>query len=29
MGGLIGPFSLAGRIFGVSEALEATAAEPD
>jgi uroporphyrinogen decarboxylase len=29
MGGLIGPFSLAGRIFGVSEALEATAAEPE
>jgi uroporphyrinogen decarboxylase len=29
LGGLIGPFSLAGRIFGVSEALEATAAEPD
>jgi uroporphyrinogen decarboxylase len=29
MGGLIGPFSLAGRVFGVSEALEATAAEPD
>jgi len=29
LGGLIGPFSLAGRIFGVSEALEATAAEPE
>jgi uroporphyrinogen decarboxylase len=28
LGGLIGPFSLAGRVFGVSEALEATAAEP-
>jgi uroporphyrinogen decarboxylase len=29
LGGLIGPFSLAGRIFGVSEALEATLADPD
>jgi uroporphyrinogen decarboxylase len=29
LGGLIGPFSLAGRVFGVSEALEATAAEPE
>ena len=29
LGGLIGPFSLAGRIFGVSEALEATIADPD
>ena len=29
LGGLIGPFSLAGRIFGVSEALEATLTEPD
>ena len=29
LGGLIGPFSLAGRIFGVSEALEATAADPE
>jgi len=29
LGGLIGPFSLAGRIFGVSEALEATASDPD
>ena len=28
-GGCIGPFSLAGRIFGVSEAMEATALEPD
>ncbi len=29
LGGLIGPFSLAGRIFGVSEALEATMIEPE
>lgn len=29
LGGMIGPFSLAGRIFGVSEALEATALEPE
>ncbi len=29
LGGLIGPFSLAGRIFGVSEALEMTASDPD
>jgi uroporphyrinogen decarboxylase len=29
LGGLIGPFSLAGRIFGVSEALEATMTEPE
>jgi uroporphyrinogen decarboxylase len=29
LGGMIGPFSLAGRIFGVSEALEATATDPD
>lgn len=29
LGGLIGPFSLAGRIFGVSEALEATALQPE
>lgn len=29
LGGIIGPFSLAGRIFGVSEALEATLAEPE
>ena len=29
LGGLIGPFSLAGRLFGVSEALMLTAAEPD
>ncbi len=29
LGGLIGPFSLAGRIFGVSEALEATVADPE
>lgn len=29
LGGLIGPFSLAGRILGVSEALEATLADPD
>jgi uroporphyrinogen decarboxylase len=28
LGGMIGPFSLAGRIFGVSEALEATIADP-
>jgi uroporphyrinogen decarboxylase len=27
--GVIGPFSLAGRIFGVSEALESSAADPD
>jgi uroporphyrinogen decarboxylase len=29
LGGCIGPFSLAARLFGVSEALEATAADPD
>lgn len=29
LGGLIGPFSLAARIFGVSEALEATAVDPE
>ena len=29
VGCMIGPFSLAGRIFGVSEALEATALDPD
>lgn len=29
LGGMIGPFSLAGRIFGVSEALEATASDPE
>ncbi len=29
LGGMIGPFSLAGRIFGVSEALEASALEPE
>ncbi len=29
LGGLIGPFSLAGRILGVSEALEATLTDPD
>jgi uroporphyrinogen decarboxylase len=29
VGCMIGPFSLAGRIFGVSEALEATALEPE
>ena len=29
LGGLIGPFSLAGRIYGVSEALEATVSEPE
>ena len=29
VGCMIGPFSLAGRIFGVSEALEATALNPD
>ena len=29
MGGCIGPFSLAARLVGVSEALEYTAAEPD
>jgi len=29
LGGIIGPFSLAGRLFGVSEALMLTAAEPD
>ena len=28
LGGMIGPFSLAARLFGVSEALEATLAEP-
>ncbi len=29
LGCMIGPFSLAGRIFGVSEALEATALDPE
>ncbi len=29
LGGLIGPFSLAGRLFGVSEALELTINDPD
>lgn len=29
MGGMIGPFSLAGRLFGVSEILEASASEGD
>lgn len=29
LGGCIGPFSLAGRIFGVSEALEATSVAPE
>lgn len=29
MGGCIGPFSLAGRLFGVSEVLEATMLQPD
>ena len=29
LAGLIGPFSLAGRLFGVSEALLATATEPE
>jgi len=29
LGGMIGPFSLAGRIFGVSEILLASAAEPE
>jgi uroporphyrinogen decarboxylase len=29
IGGLIGPFSLAGRLFGVSEALLASAMEPE
>ncbi len=29
LGGMIGPFSLAARLFGVSEALEATAAGPE
>jgi uroporphyrinogen decarboxylase len=29
LGGLIGPFSLAGRLFGVSEALEATMSDPE
>jgi uroporphyrinogen decarboxylase len=29
LGGMIGPFSLAGRIFGVSEALETTLSDPD
>ncbi len=29
LGGMIGPFSLAGRVFGVSEALEASALEPE
>lgn len=29
LGGCIGPFSLAGRLFGVSEALEATMTDPD
>ena len=29
LGGMIGPFSLAGRLFGVSEALEATMTGPE
>ena len=29
LGGMIGPISLAGRIFGVSEALEASALQPE
>jgi uroporphyrinogen decarboxylase len=29
LGGMIGPFSLAGRLFGVSELLEAAALEPE
>lgn len=29
LGGIIGPFSLAGRLFGVSEALELTMNDPD
>jgi uroporphyrinogen decarboxylase len=29
LGGMIGPFSLAGRLFGVSEALAETIGEPD
>jgi len=29
LGGMIGPFSLAGRLFGVSEALAETAGEPE
>jgi uroporphyrinogen decarboxylase len=29
LGCMLGPFSLAGRLFGVSEALEATALEPE
>ncbi len=29
LGGMIGPFSLAARLFGVAEALEATLAEPE
>jgi uroporphyrinogen decarboxylase len=29
LGGMIGPFSLAGRLFGVSESLELTLTEPD
>jgi uroporphyrinogen decarboxylase len=29
LGGMIGPFSLAGRLFGLSELLELTAAEPE
>lgn len=29
LGGLIGPFSLAARLFGVSELLETTATDPD
>ncbi len=29
LGGMIGPFSLAGRIFGVSEALELSLTDPD
>lgn len=29
LGGMIGPFSLAGRLFGVGEALEATLTDPD
>lgn len=29
LGAMVGPFSLAGRLFGADEALEATAAEPE
>jgi uroporphyrinogen decarboxylase len=29
LGGMIGPFSLAGRLFGVSESLELTATDPE